>query len=191
MSAAPRGLVAVLSGPSGVGKTTIIGRLLARPGYARAITATTRPPRAGEVEGVDYLFLDADTFQRGIAEGRFLEHAEVHGRHYGTPREAVQAILDRGEICLLNVDVQGARSMRASGLPVVTAFLLPPSREELKRRLAKRGTEDPVEVERRLEVARQEMDSVGEFDLALENNDINATVRALEEFLRRARRENP
>jgi guanylate kinase len=172
-----------------VGKTTVIARLLARPGFARSITSTTRAPRQGEVEGQDYLFLDRATFERDLAAGRFLESAEVHGNLYGTPRDRVQAILDRGDVCILNIDVQGARSLRSSGLPVVTAFLLPPSMEELERRLAQRGTEGPTEVARRLQIAKKEMESVGEYDFALENNDVNATVRTLEEFLLRTRRE--
>ncbi len=152
-----RGIVLVVSGPSGVGKTTVIDGLLRRPGFARGITATTRSPRPGEQEGVHYRFLTRARFEEGVGRGMFLEHATVHGNLYGTPREEVEAILGRGDACILNVDVQGAESIRRSGLPVVTVFLLPPSAEELERRLAGRGTEGAEEKARRLAIARQEM----------------------------------
>ncbi len=187
MTGPARGLVAVVSGPSGVGKTTVIARLLQRPGFARSITATTRAPRGGETDGVDYLFLSRPDFEAGIAAGRFLEHAVVHGNLYGTPRDAVEAVLARGDVCVLNIDVQGAESFRRSGLPVATVFLLPPSMEELERRLGRRGTESEGEMQRRLDMARAEMKEVGRFDLAVENHVVDDTVRTLAEFLDRRR----
>jgi len=180
---ASAGRVVVLSGPSGVGKTTIVQGLLALPGYARSVTATTRPARAGERPGTDYLFLGKAEFEAGVRAGRFLEHATVHGHLYGTPRDGVEAVLARGEVCLLNIDVQGAEAMRRSGLPVLTVFVLPPSLEELERRLSKRGSEDPAEVARRLEVARREIADAGLFDLRVVNREVGATVGEIAAFV--------
>jgi guanylate kinase len=181
--AATRGIVAVVSGPSGVGKTTVIDGLLKRPGYARSITATTRPPRPGEKDGRDYEFLTRERFEEGLRAGRFLEHATVHGNLYGTPRDGVEAVLARGEVCLLNIDVQGAESLRRSGLPVVTIFLLPPSTEELLARLEKRATEPPEEKARRLEVARREMAEADRFDARVVNRTVAEAVAEVAAFL--------
>jgi guanylate kinase len=171
-----RGIVVVVSGPSGVGKTTVIDGLLRRPGYSRGITATTRAPRRGEVDGVHYRFLTRKRFEDGVGKGTFLEHAVVHGNLYGTPRDAVESVLGRGDVCLLNIDVQGAETIRGSGLRVVTVFLLPPSMKELERRLAKRGTEKPGEVARRLAIARKEMDEKDRFDARVVNREVGRTV---------------
>jgi guanylate kinase len=180
---ASRGIVAVVSGPSGVGKTTVIDGLLRRPGYARSITATTRAPRPGEKDGRDYVFLTRERFEEGLRAGRFLEHATVHGNLYGTPRDGVEAVLARGEVCLLNIDVQGAESLRRSGLPVVTIFLLPPSTEELLARLEKRATEPPEEKARRLEVARREMAEADRFDARVVNRTVAEAVAEVAAFL--------
>jgi len=178
----------VISGPAGVGKTTVIEWLLGRPGYSRSITATTRAPRAGERDGVDYLFLSRPDFERGAAAGRFLERAEVHGNFYGTPRDGVEAVLARGEVCLLNIDVQGAASFRGSGLPLVTVFLLPPSMEELERRLRVRATERAPELSRRLEVARRELAQADRFDLKIVNVVVEDAVREIGDFIESRRR---
>jgi len=180
---AARGIVAVVSGPSGVGKTTVIDGLLRRPGYARSITATTRAPRPGEKDGTDYIFLTRERFEEGLNAGRFLEHATVHGNLYGTPRDGVEAVLSRGDVCLLNIDVQGAESLRRSGLPVVTVFLLPPSPEELAARLAKRGTETEAEKARRIEVARREMAEADRFDARVVNRVVDGTVAEVAAFI--------
>jgi guanylate kinase len=177
MSAAgARGIVAVVSGPSGVGKTTVIDALLRRPGYSRSITATTRAPRPGESDGVDYRFLSRARFEEGVAQGRFLEHATVHGNLYGTPRDGVEEVLARGDVCLLNIDVQGAESLRRSGLPLVTIFLLPPSMADLEARLAHRGTEGPEEKARRIGVAMREMSQADRFDARVVNREVSGTV---------------
>ena len=180
---APRGVVVVISGPSGVGKTTVVEGLLALPGYERSITATTRPVRAGEKSGVDYLFLGREEFEAGVRAGRFLEHANVYGNLYGTPRDGVEAVLARGHACLLNIDVQGAESLRRSGLPVLTVFILPPTLEELERRLGKRGTEDPSAAAHRLEVARREIADAGRFDLRVVNRVVADAVGEIAAFV--------
>lgn len=178
-----RGIVAVVSGPSGVGKTTVIDGLLRRPGYARSITATTRAPRPGERDGTDYLFLTRERFEEGLRAGRFLEHATVHGNLYGTPRDGVEEVLARGDVCLLNIDVQGAESLRRTGLPVVTVFLLPPSPDELQARLEKRGTETPEQKARRLEAAMKEMAQADRFDARIVNRVLDEAVAEVAAFI--------
>src|SRR5262245_51818543 len=141
--ARPGGRLILVSGPSGVGKTSICAALLARGGMRRVITATSRPPRPGERDGVDYHFFTEAKFQEAIRRGEFLEHARVHGHLYGTPREEVAAGLRDGLPVLLNIDVQGARQIReqvkaGEPIPLTQIFLLPPSLAELERRLKAR-----------------------------------------------------
>jgi guanylate kinase len=145
--------------------------LLARDAFARVTTATTRRPRAGERDGIDYIFLDDDAFARWVEADRFLEWAEVHGRRYGSPREQAERILAGGRHALLNIDVQGAASIRAQGLPSLRVFLLPPSWEELERRLRGRATDSEEAIRGRLAVARAELARRDEFDLTVENDD--------------------
>lgn len=167
----------VVSGPSGVGKTTVCDHLLARPEFERVVTATTRAPRGTEKDGTDYHFLDAATFDEWTASNRFLEWAEVYGNRYGSPRSGAETILAAGRYPLLNIDVQGAASLRTVGMPCKRVFLLPPSLEELERRLRGRGTGD--DIERRLDVAREEIARQGEFDVCVVNHD---SIRAAEEI---------
>lgn len=171
--------VVVVSGPSGVGKTTVCERLVEGGGFARVITATTRAPRGGEQHGREYLFLSRDEFQAGIEAGRFLEHALVHGRdYYGTPRDQVEAALARGEHALLNIDVQGAAQLRAQGLPLKTFFLRPPEpwREALLARLARRGDTTPELVEKRMQTATREMAQAERYDHQITNDDLTRCV---------------
>ncbi len=161
----------VVSGPSGVGKTTVCDLLLQRDDFERVVTATTRAPRTGEQHGVHYHFLDPPTFDRWIEEDRFLEWAEVFGRRYGSPRAPAEEILARGHYALLNIDVQGAASVRNTGLPSLRVFLLPPSTAELERRLRGRGSDSTEEIDKRLQIARDELAQQHEFDLAVVNDD--------------------
>jgi len=180
-----RGLLVVLSGPSGVGKTTVARELLRDATFARAVTATTRSPRPGEVDGRDYRFLEPGAFAVAVGRGEFLEHAEVHGRSYGTPREEVERILDSGRTCLLVIDVQGAATLRGAGFPALSVFLAPPSEEALRERLLGRGTEAGPERRLRFENAlRHEIPRRSEFDAVVVNDDVPraaAEVRRLVE----------
>ncbi len=176
--AARPGLLLVLSGPSGVGKTTVAHALLEQPGYARAVTATTRPPRPGETDGVDYRFLSEPEFRAAVARGEFLEHAEVHGRLYGSPRSEVERVLRDGRVCVLVIDVQGAAELRRTGVDALYVFLVPPTDEELERRLRARGADGKADIERRLRTARAELARSGEYDEVVINDRLeNAVVK--------------
>ena len=174
-----RGRLVVVSGPSGVGKTAVIDRLLVHPKFARALTATTRALREGERDGVDYMFLSKEEFLRRAAWGYFLEHADVYGRLYGTPRGHAESILASGRHCLLNIDVQGAASLRAAGIEALFVFLVPPSLAELERRLRERGLDAPDVVAGRLAAVDREMAEAERFDLKLVNADLEVTARKL------------
>ena len=168
----------VLSGPSGVGKKTVIDRVLAEtPGYSRAVTATTRQPRPGEQDGVDYLFLTEEEFVARIERDEFLEHALVHGRRYGTPRQHVTLILERGDVCFLEVDVQGAASIRGLIDPAMFVFLVPPSPGVLEERLRGRATEDEDSLRIRLANARRELERESEYDVSVVNDELDRAVR--------------
>ena len=168
----------VISGPSGVGKKTVIDRVLAEtPGYSRAVTATTRQPRPGEQDGVDYLLLSEEEFAARLERDEFLEHALVHGRRYGTPRQHVTAILDRGDVCFLEVDVQGAASIRGLIEPAMFVFLVPPSLEVLEERLRGRATEDEDSLRTRLATATREMERESEYDVSVVNDELDRAVR--------------
>src|ERR1044071_7691360 len=165
-------LLVVISAPSGAGKTTLGERTLAaRPWMSRAVTCTTREPRPGEREGVDYYFLDITTFLRRVQAGHFLEHATVHGNSYGTLRSEVFEKLRQGKNVLLNIDVQGAAAIRECvehdddlKRAFISVFLTPPSLEVLKTRLKKRGQDSAESIQRRLSVARQEISQWKNFD---------------------------
>jgi len=180
-------MLVVISAPSGTGKTTLcVQTLAARPIMERAITCTTRAPRPGEKDGVDYYFLDAADFLKRVQAGNFLEHATVYGNSYGTLKSEVLGKLRAGKDVLLNVDVQGAAAIRAHAgedpelKPVlVTVFLTPPSMKVLEARLKKRGQDSPQNIAKRLAVARQEIAQWKNFDYLIISSSIAEDVRRL------------
>ncbi len=182
----------VLSAPSGAGKTTVADRLLKTcPKVKRIITATTRPQREGEVHGVDYIFMDREDFERKIEEGYFLEHAKVYGNYYGTPKDQVLKNEEEGVDSLLVIDVQGASKVKEVYPESVLIFLMPPSLEELRRRLLGRGY-GRENLQQRLQKAEEEIACAKHFDYIVVNEFIDRTVEALHTIIvaHRYRREN-
>jgi guanylate kinase len=175
--ASPR--LVVVSGPSGVGKSTLCRALLEDARLVASVSCTTRPPRPDEIDGRDYWFLPRGEFERRIAAGAFLEHAEVHGNRYGTPREAVEASLREGRCPLLDIDVQGAAQVRAKGLPAVYLFIAPRSLEVLRDRLQRRRTEDAAAMARRLAAAEREMEAARTYDCVVVNDRLPEALQAL------------
>lgn len=174
----------VLSAPSGAGKTTIARRLRERRGdVVFSVSATTRAPREGERDGVDYHFVARDEFQRMIGAGELIEWAKVHDAFYGTPLANVRRAEERGEFLLLDIDVQGARQIRRAVPQAVHVFILPPSGEVLVQRLVGRGTEDDARVQRRLGNALEELRTAAEFDHVVVNDDLDAAVADVEALL--------
>ncbi len=168
-----RGLLVVLSGPSGVGKNTLLNELLGRaPGIRYSISATTRSPRPGERDGVNYLFLSKEEFSRRVEQGELLEWAEVYGHFYGTPRSSVESCLAEGINVALDIDIQGARQIRRTMPEGVFVFLLPPSWQALAERIKRRGQDSPEAISRRLEAARREVWSVSDYDYVILNDDL-------------------
>jgi guanylate kinase len=179
-----RGRLVVLTGPSGVGKGTVVAELRRlRPDVWVSVSATTRAPREGEVDGVQYHFWSAQQFARTIAEEGFLEWAEFAGNRYGTPRAEVLDRLATGQPVLLEIELQGARQVRTSMPEAFMVFLSPPSWADLEHRLRGRGTEDEVAIARRLARARAEMAAADEFDAVVVNDDVLRAARELVDFL--------
>ena len=179
----------VLSAPSGAGKTTI-ARALVRDSedVAFSVSATTRPARDGEVDGVDYDFLSETVFRAMIEADEFVEWAEVHGHLYGTSRRALQAALDEDRFLILDVDVQGAMQMRERVADVVLVFVLPPSADALVERLAERGTEGEDTVARRIENARAELEQASQFDYIVINENLDQAIEEVRSIVSAERR---
>ncbi|KAL6622740.1 hypothetical protein ACP70R_032619 [Stipagrostis hirtigluma subsp. patula] len=178
----------VISGPSGVGKGTLIAKLMKDypSKFGFSVSHTTRAPREKEIDGVHYHFTDRSKIEKDISEGKFLEFAHVHGNVYGTSIEAVESVTDEGKRCILDIDVQGARSVRASSLEAIFIFVCPPSFEELEKRLRARGTETEEQIQKRLRNARAELDqsnSPGLFDHLLVNDDLETCYENLKKLL--------
>jgi len=169
-----QGAILVLSGPSGAGKSTIINRASPNIGeYYFSISTTTRQPREGEENGVDYYFVTHTEFEEGIKAGDFLEYATVHGNYYGTSLKPVNEALFEGKLVIFDIDVQGHRLVRAKmGDYVTSAFITPPTLKELEKRLYARATDDTSIIERRVENAKEEINAVGEFDFVIINDVI-------------------
>jgi guanylate kinase len=157
-----QGILFVISAPSGAGKTTLVDALRETSEFVYSVSCTTRPPRSGEIDGEDYRFLSEENFLAQIEGGEFLEHAKVHDHHYGTPMQPVLVHLKKGHDVLIDIDTQGAASIRHCDDPLIRdaladVFIMPPDLDELRRRLTKRGTETPDEIELRLVTANREM----------------------------------
>lgn len=169
----------ILAGPSGAGKTTIRDRLLAEagsPGFLFSVSMTTRAPRAGERDGVDYRFVSRRRFEALVDSGAMLEYATVHGERYGTPRDNLDRAREAGAHLLLDIDVQGARQVWEAVAEVLSLFIVPPTAERIARQLRGRGSEDPEQLRRRLVNARSELRAAAEFDRLVVNDRIGEAV---------------
>jgi guanylate kinase len=180
-----RGLMLVLSSPSGAGKTTISRRLLETDGnLSLSVSATTRPPRPGETDGADYHFVGAERFAEMVAGGELLEHAVVFGHDYGTPRAPVDKALEGGRDVLFDIDWQGTQQVReAARADLVSVFILPPSTEELERRLHSRAQDSEAVVRARMAKAADEMSHWAEYDYIIINDDLEKSVEQVEAIL--------
>ena len=170
----------IISGPSGVGKSTVLGALMEeRKNLYFSVSATTRQPRPGEENGVHYHFLTLDTFREWIAQDEFLEHAEFVGNCYGTPKKYVYEAMDRGQDVILDIEVQGAMQVAEKMPEVVRIFIAPPSWTELERRLTERGTDTPEKIQGRLARAKEEVRLAGTYDYFVINDSVENAVREL------------
>lgn len=175
-----KGLLIVVSGPSGTGKGTICKELIKRNDYWISVSATTRFPRKGEVEGKNYFFLSKESFAKKIEKGDFLEYAEVYNNYYGTPRSNVIEKLENGKDVILEIDIQGALKVKESYPEGVFIFILPPSMEELKNRIEKRGSETPESLLTRFKSAYEEINYVSKYNYAVINDMLDDAVKKIE-----------
>ena len=181
-----KGKLFVITGPSGVGKGTLIRELLARvPDLALSVSATTRPPRPGERDGVDYHFLSEEEFSRRLAQGEFMEHASYSGYQYGTLVSEVQPRLELGTSVVLEIEVQGARQVRTRMPDAVLVFVAPPEPAALRQRLEGRGTDSPDQIEGRLKVAEEELQAQSEFRHVIVNDQLERAAAELAALVRR------
>ncbi|MEP6669861.1 MAG: guanylate kinase [Chthoniobacter sp.] len=186
------GILFVVSAPSGAGKSTVLNALRQTPDFAYSVSYTTRAPRPGEVHGEDYLFVSMEEFQQRLAGGEFLEYAEVHGNYYGTLRSVVVEQLHDGVDVLIDIDVQGARQIRADQNSairdaVADIFIMPPSLDELRRRLNKRGTETPEQIEIRLHNAATEMEAWRDYRYTIISGSIEEDLQKFRNIMRAER----
>jgi len=175
-----KGLIVVISAPAGAGKTTLCKRLLqSAPSFISSVSFTTRSPRRQEIEGVDYYFVSKEEFEKLIEKDAFVEWAEVHGHLYGTSKEFLEKNIEAGKDVVLEVDVKGGRKIKEKYPQAILIFVLPPSWEELEKRLHKRATEDEKSIKKRLETAKEEIKYLPFYDYFLVNDDINTTTENL------------
>ncbi|MGD1873784.1 MAG: guanylate kinase [Mastigocoleus sp.] len=180
----PHGRLIVLTGPSGVGKGTLLRSLLKRhPEIYYSVSATTRSPRPGEVEGQHYYFLSRSKFEQSVAQGEFLEWAEFAGNYYGTLREPVKDRVNSGQNVVLEIELEGARQVRASYPDAFSIFILPPSLDELEKRIRRRGQDSQDAITRRLHLAEKEIQAASEFDLQIVNEDFETALQSMEAVL--------
>jgi guanylate kinase len=178
------GKLIVLTGPSGVGKGTLMRSLLQRhPELYYSVSATTRAPRPGEVDGKNYYFISRSKFEQLVAQGEFLESAEFAGNYYGTPREAVLNQVQSGKLVVLEIELEGARQIRTSFPQALSIFILPPSFEELERRIRGRGQDSEEAIARRLQRAKEEIQAADEFDIQIVNDDFETALSSIEAAL--------
>ena len=178
-----RGRLVVISGPTASGKSTLWRRLVDHPRMRFSVSTTTRGSRDGEVDGCDYHFVDDARFDAMLSQGELLEWAEVHGKRYGTPRGPAVEAIDAGYDVVLEIDVQGAVQLRASDLPTISIFIVPPSREALEQRLRERGTETEEQMQRRLTIVDREMAASSEYDHVVINDDLERMISEVEQLL--------
>jgi guanylate kinase len=186
------GILFVVSAPSGAGKSTLLNALRQTPDFVYSVSYTTRTPRPGEVHGEDYCFVTVEEFRERLAQGEFLEHAEVHGNYYGTLRSTIVEQLHDGVDVLIDIDVQGAQQIRADQNPAIRdamadIFIMPPSLEELRRRLNKRGTETPEQIETRLHNAAAEMEAWHAYRYTIVSGSVEEDLQKFRAIMRAER----
>ena len=183
-----KGSLIVISGPSGAGKGTVLDSLFKRiPSLKYSVSATTRDPRPGEKEGVNYFFIAKKTFESWIKEGKLLEYAAYCDNYYGTPREFVETQRNAGKDIVLEIDLCGARQIKEKCPDAILIFIAPPSLEELERRLLLRNTETPEEIKRRVDRAREEMKSIAFYDYSVVNDDLESAIQKVEKIIEESR----
>jgi guanylate kinase len=185
-----KGLIIVVSAPSGAGKKAVLDKVRAGdPNLCYSVSATTRDPRPGEVEGRDYFFMSDETFRNKVAAGEFIEYADVHGRLYGTLKAELAWLVGSGKDIVLELDTEGAENVKRLCSDSVLIFIAPPTFDELRKRLEARGTDSPEQIEVRLETAREEMELTDMYDHIVVNDVLDQAAREVKEIIASARRE--
>lgn len=179
-----KGLLLVVSGPSGAGKGTICKSILEQNDHIKlSVSATTRKPRTGEVHGVNYFFIEKEEFKTMIEQGEFLEYAQIYDNFYGTPKSAIMETLEKGQDVILEIEMQGARQVKEVYPEGIFVFVLPPSLKELKNRIVGRGTETAEEIEKRFSCAFEEIKQIDDYDYFIVNQDVEKSVKELESII--------